>query len=961
MTQPLLTISILVSNNYDNVKRCLESVQPLRKAVSSELILTDTGCDKNVRQLIESYADRIIDFPWRQDFSAARNAGLKEAKGQWFLYVDDDEWFEDTTSIEQFFLTGECDNYNVAFYIQRNYVDARGDNYVDSYVDRVIRITKDLHFEHRIHEAYTGVEIGEKKILSSFVHHYGYVYKDEKEKQKKHQRNQTLLELECKEYPNDMRMRYQLVLNSLMMEDWDETIQLALDAVKMESNSEYWDACHTLVLYCLNKKADWDGIISYGKAFIKKKLYPYDSFGVLQYMMTAYGEKGEYDKVYVLGEEAINLYTEYQKDPTFFNKNQLMRTEHLEEEKIRKMMAYYSEAKKRLHITDDEGNGELVFDKHFFDGEERDGFYVEPLMKSAWAAQMEVLSKIDSICKENDITYFADWGTLLGAVRHHGFVPWDDDIDICMMREDIYRLKAVICGRDDLLWMDIYEDPNWGPHAIKVINTTEFKVNRHFIKEYHGFPFTAGLDIFTIDYVPRDKKLEEEQYDVLRTIAEACHVKDEMEEYTPMSPEHIKGTKILLHDLEKIKKMCNIEFSQENPTEQELLILMEEVAGLYGDEDSDYLTQVACLGIGMDYYISKGAYAKTIRVPFEQMEIEIPVGYEELLRKKYGDDYMTPINKAGGHEYPFYGRLVKAVAEQKGWTEEETWQYVKDISCNYFHEFLHQKAEPSILYDETYFTEDSGGDVSVTEEQKRIQAAELEVLCEIQRLCQKMGIKVYAIGNTIADAVLYQGFGPDYDGIHLAMKREDYVPFMNRIQAKLDSWFDFSSLYSHVEHEDMRCYVLTDPYKVKEEEYLKRFHGCPYQVGIDISVLDSIEENADVDSARKSMVEGIIKTAMQVESKPPYEDSIIKIVEEWKNVAAIHVNLETNLRRELLREADVLAGLYRGESKKLRLSSDLQIGKNTEYPSEWFADVVELPFGNTTISVPSGYQEMLDM
>ena len=81
----------------------------------------------------------------------------------------------------------------------------------------------------------------------------------------------------------------------------------------------------------------------------------------------------------------------------------------------------------------------MEFDKSFFEDEIRDGFYVSAEMKHAWAAQLEVLNDVDKACRENGIQYFAEWGTLLGAVRHHGFIPWDDDMDICMKRPDFNK------------------------------------------------------------------------------------------------------------------------------------------------------------------------------------------------------------------------------------------------------------------------------------------------------------------------------------------------------------------------------------------------------------------------------------------------------------------------------------------------------------------------------------------
>ena len=82
----------------------------------------------------------------------------------------------------------------------------------------------------------------------------------------------------------------------------------------------------------------------------------------------------------------------------------------------------------------------MKFEEEFFKNEVREGFFVSSMMKRAWAAQIEVLEEFEKMCKENNIRYFAAYGTLLGAVRHGGFIPWDDDIDIWMLRED-YEIK----------------------------------------------------------------------------------------------------------------------------------------------------------------------------------------------------------------------------------------------------------------------------------------------------------------------------------------------------------------------------------------------------------------------------------------------------------------------------------------------------------------------------------------
>ena len=84
----------------------------------------------------------------------------------------------------------------------------------------------------------------------------------------------------------------------------------------------------------------------------------------------------------------------------------------------------------------------MQFPDKYFENEIREGFFVPSMVKRAWAAELEVLSEIDKICQKYNIQYFAEWGTLLGAVRHNGFIPWDDDLDIGMKRADYERFLA---------------------------------------------------------------------------------------------------------------------------------------------------------------------------------------------------------------------------------------------------------------------------------------------------------------------------------------------------------------------------------------------------------------------------------------------------------------------------------------------------------------------------------------
>ena len=83
----------------------------------------------------------------------------------------------------------------------------------------------------------------------------------------------------------------------------------------------------------------------------------------------------------------------------------------------------------------------LIFDNSYFEDEVIGGFYVPSLMKRCWAVQMEVLFQFTKICEKHNIEYFAEWGTLISAVRHGDMIPWDDDMDVTMKRWEYEKFR----------------------------------------------------------------------------------------------------------------------------------------------------------------------------------------------------------------------------------------------------------------------------------------------------------------------------------------------------------------------------------------------------------------------------------------------------------------------------------------------------------------------------------------
>ena len=237
----LLSISMLISGR-DEMEKSLNSLLYFKNAFPTEIILVDTGCNAEQRALAEKYADKIINFTWCNDFAAARNVGLKEARGEWFMYLDDDEWFDNPVEIISFFTTGEYKKYKSASYEVRNYLGLEGKSFKTSYPSRMVRREKNTCFIGKIHEYINPFDIPQKEF-SDFVHHYGYVYKSDEERVQHAARNiEPLVEMR-KEYPGETRWMFQLAQEYFAVRNYEKTIKVCIEGL------EEWEKYKTKVKF----------------------------------------------------------------------------------------------------------------------------------------------------------------------------------------------------------------------------------------------------------------------------------------------------------------------------------------------------------------------------------------------------------------------------------------------------------------------------------------------------------------------------------------------------------------------------------------------------------------------------------------------------------------------------------------------------------------------------------------
>ena len=227
----LLTITMLVSDREDTIEKCMKSLVHLRETVPSELIVVDTAGNQVCMDIVRQYTDNIVRFKWCNDFAAARNAGVKRAKGEWLMFLDDDEWFETTEEIEDFFLSGKYKEYNAATYIQRNYSNPEGTRWSDFDAMRMIKFGKNTCFVSKIHEFLTGLR-PPYCYLGDYVHHYGYVFASAQKRNEHSWRNIRLLLDMRREDPKDNHVIGQLIQEYVAVGENFSAIELCKEILK---------------------------------------------------------------------------------------------------------------------------------------------------------------------------------------------------------------------------------------------------------------------------------------------------------------------------------------------------------------------------------------------------------------------------------------------------------------------------------------------------------------------------------------------------------------------------------------------------------------------------------------------------------------------------------------------------------------------------------------------------------
>ncbi|WP_053831626.1 LicD family protein [Paraclostridium bifermentans] len=283
-------------------------------------------------------------------------------------------------------------------------------------------------------------------------------------------------------------------------------------------------------------------------------------------------------------------------------------------------------------------------DKKFLESEIRDDYLVTSHTKKIWAVQLNLLKKFQEVCEMNNLKFYLTYGSLLGAIRHNGYIPWDDDIDIAMPREDYDKLKEIAVKefKDPYFYQTQENEIDFfggGFSRLRDSRTTGYE----YI--HYGHDFNAGIwiDITAIDNVPNSYLFRRLQRHMVYFYQQIMFAKI----YSRDNDYFLDISSFKMKLLKKIANML---------THKEICFRLNKWCSIVKNKKTKnvgILTQYKCY----EKELYKAEWFRDVKYKiFENIKVPIPVGYDGFLKKTFGHDYikLPPLEERNPHHNGYY-------------------------------------------------------------------------------------------------------------------------------------------------------------------------------------------------------------------------------------------------------------------------------------------------------------------
>ena len=329
----------------------------------------------------------------------------------------------------------------------------------------------------------------------------------------------------------------------------------------------------------------------------------------------------------------------------------------------------------------------------FFYDEVRDGFYIPGMMKRAWGAEYRVLTEIDRICKKYAIPYHISAGTLLGAVREGNFIPWDDDIDIIMLRDSFLRFQEVVSQElpPEMTFFDGEEEADYSGF-LPVVGVGEMRFREKVLKEFCEFPYPVGVDVFVLDDLAKDPEKEAQRKEKLDALFDLIDKVEKGKE----------SREAIQRSLASLEELLHRKLNRSGKLLPELYRVFHEICQEFNGEGEE----VAYLPFQLyhpETKFPKKAFQGTKELPFCGTAFPVPAEYDTVLKVIYGE-YRVPAKAGGEHNYPYFKKYEERLRKdlQEKWFFDYVFQE-KDLErprVENFREISRQFAEAFVLEEE---------------------------------------------------------------------------------------------------------------------------------------------------------------------------------------------------------------------------------------------------------------------
>ena len=279
----------------------------------------------------------------------------------------------------------------------------------------------------------------------------------------------------------------------------------------------------------------------------------------------------------------------------------------------------------------------LEIPESFYQEEERCGYVVSAHMKKVWAVELDLLYQLQQVCDKYGIQYYGSGGTILGAERHKGMIPWDDDIDIMMLRDQYDLLCAHADEFEEPYFFQTYDtDEGYfrGHAQLRNSNTTGVLVD----EAKKNVPFNQGIfiDIFPLDNIVRNRELWEKQMKRIDRFREqAKKLYRTTDGYHPEEASKFRKAAHLVTPL--VSRFYSYKDAYRK---------FDEECRRYNDLPTRYVGKISFQPFGMKMYDLRSEFDGTVYLDFEMLKIPVPSGYKVHLRRQYGDYHKFVIGTA---------------------------------------------------------------------------------------------------------------------------------------------------------------------------------------------------------------------------------------------------------------------------------------------------------------------------